>query len=227
MSIHDGRILRRVNSELPTLPPKPVPSKELLVPEDLFHDFLMIWNCLNVFSKPLSLSPFSIDDFASALKHVELEPRCILLAEIHACLTNVIATDASRVLGTTGAPPLATSKGAVIDSEDVDMEGISTIVEVEEGVEGELEEGEEEITEVEEEFDALIRKGISHSKRWDRMAKLKSAEGREGWERHMIGALCQVSWFSFYLFVIIFPNDIVLLFFREEVLYLCLHFMLS
>lgn len=51
MSIHDGRILRRVNSELPTLPAKPIPSRELLnIPTELFDDFLMIWNILNVFS---------------------------------------------------------------------------------------------------------------------------------------------------------------------------------
>lgn len=43
------------------------------------------------------------------------------------------------------------------------------------------------------EFQALVRKGISHSRRWDRTAKLKVAAGREGWERHMVGALCQVS----------------------------------
>lgn len=108
-----------------------------------------------------------MDDFASALTHDTLDPRCILLAEIHGCLTNVIATDPSRVLGSTGATR----------------------------IEFEAEEGEEEmaVANDEDELDKLIRHGLHHSKRWDRMAKLKNADGRLGWERHLIGALCQVS----------------------------------
>lgn len=69
------------------------------------------------------------------------------------------------------------------------------IIEDEEGQEKEQVEGDDE--EMEEEFDAeldaLVRRGIAYSKKWDRMAKLKSADGRAGWERHVIGALCQVS----------------------------------
>ena len=55
MSIHDGRILRRVNSELPTLPPKPVPNRDLLVPPSQFDTFITVWNMLNVFSCVLPL----------------------------------------------------------------------------------------------------------------------------------------------------------------------------
>lgn len=50
MSIHDGRILRRVNAELPALPPKPIPSRDLLVPNHLFDTFIGTWNMLNIFS---------------------------------------------------------------------------------------------------------------------------------------------------------------------------------
>jgi bromodomain adjacent to zinc finger domain protein 1A len=50
MSIHDGRVLRRVNSELPTLPPKPVPNRDILVPKENFDTFLTVWNMVNVFS---------------------------------------------------------------------------------------------------------------------------------------------------------------------------------
>lgn len=87
---------------------------------------------------------------------------------MHACLTNVIATDTSRVLGSTGAPPVPTAPSSAADDAGAEAE------------------------DEEDEFDKLIRKGMAHSKRWDRMAKLKSADGREGWERHLIGALCQV-----------------------------------
>lgn len=157
--------------------------------------------------KSISLSPFSIDDFASVLFHSELEPRCLLLAEIHGCLTNVIATDASRVFGISGAAPVPLYGDAEEEEEEGDearsINGdvkakIEEIVEEEKEVEKVKEEEEEDDEDqvVEEEYWALIRKGISHSKRWDRMAKLKSAEGREGWERHMIGAICQVSLIS-------------------------------
>ena len=43
------------------------------------------------------------------------------------------------------------------------------------------------------ELDALVRRGIGYARRWDRSAKLKSADGRSGWEKYVIGALCQVS----------------------------------
>lgn len=197
MSIHDGRILRRVNAELPTLPPKPTPSRELLVPPELFDTFIGTWNFLNVFScvsplfltvprtaadtyptlganrTPFALTNFSLDDFAGALHHRTLDPRCILLAEVHACLTNVIGTDPSRVLGTSGAFP-----GVLAPSPEDEGEEVS-------------EEWQKEI-----ELDKLIRRGIAYSRRWDRTAKLKGVDGRDGWERHMIGALCQVRFFS-------------------------------
>ncbi|KAM0750856.1 hypothetical protein T439DRAFT_288911 [Meredithblackwellia eburnea MCA 4105] len=166
MSIHDGRVLRRLNAELPPLPAKPRPRRDLLVPPRLFDAFIGVWNLLNIFSIPLTLTNFSLDDFAAALNHSTTEPRCLLLAEIHGCLTNVIGADASRVLGATGVAPLPWM-----------------------GEQGEG--GAEAGLDAEDEFDALIRRGISHSKRWDRTAKLKSAEGKEGWERHMIGCLCQ------------------------------------
>ena len=43
----------------------------------------------------------------------------------------------------------------------------------------------------ESELNKLVRIGISYAKRWDRQAKLKYSEGREGWEKHLIGAICQ------------------------------------
>lgn len=144
-------------------------------------------------SKPISISPFSLDDFAGALSHATLEPRCTLIAEMHACLTNLIGTDTSRVLGSTSAPALP-SAGAGPSTEP------STPTAEEDGQESDVEEGEEGDEHGEEEFDMLLRKGIQYAKRWDRQAKLKMADGREGWERHLVGALCQVS-FAFRCFV--------------------------
>lgn len=50
MSIHDGRILRRLNAELPSLPLKPIPKRDILVPPELFESFISTWNLLNIFS---------------------------------------------------------------------------------------------------------------------------------------------------------------------------------
>lgn len=204
LTIHDGRTLRRVNQELPPLPPKPKPSRDLLVPAGLFDDFIVAWNMLNVFGKPIGLSTFSLDDFASALYHHTNEPKCVLLAEVHACLTNVIGSDHSRVFGQTGAAPLAFGAvGALDQAEDGPVTRDSSVA-PEAQVAGDVDElasnaeGADEMAvdqngagPEDEEFDALIRKGVHYSRRWDRSAKLKVAEGREGWERHMVGALCQ------------------------------------
>jgi bromodomain adjacent to zinc finger domain protein 1A len=151
-------------------------------------------------SKPLSLSTFNIDDLASALSHSTSSPRCGLLAEIHAALTNVISTDASRVLGSTTAAPLPTAaqtrdieRGSSADPVDiarrssVDMELSTVAAEDVDDLDDDL-----AAPETEEDLDRLVRKGLLYSKKWDRLSKLKLADGRKGWEKHMIGALCQV-----------------------------------
>lgn len=164
--------------------------------------------------KPLSIATFSMDDFAAALHHDTLKPRSLLLAEVHASLINVVSTDLSRVLGSTKAAPLPAhltlgnvprhdplETASIMSSspapdgtiaantatadEEAELEDVKEVkMEADLGMEYELEE--------EEEIDRLVRKGILHAKRWDRLTKLKSADGRAGWERHMIGALCQV-----------------------------------
>lgn len=53
--------------------------------------------------------------------------------------------------------------------------------------------------EMEENLDRLVRKGLVYSKKWDRLSKLKLADGRKGWEKHVVGALCQVSLSSSFL----------------------------
>lgn len=109
-------------------------------------------------------------------------------------------------MGSTGATPLfvAAANAAALAAKEGEGEGGGAEEEKDELEEDELEGGggveEEEVEGLmgveeawgDEELDTLVRKGISHAKRWDRTAKLKSADGREGWERHMIGALCQV-----------------------------------
>lgn len=63
MSIHDGRILRRVLAELPPLPAKPAPSRILSVDKANWDDFLMIWNMLSIFSFVFHLPLHDLFDF--------------------------------------------------------------------------------------------------------------------------------------------------------------------
>ncbi|GAA6062122.1 hypothetical protein JCM10212_000876 [Sporobolomyces blumeae] len=207
MSIHDGRVLRRVKTEVPTLPPKPLPHRTLDVPDADFELFIETWNMLSTFSKPLALSPFTLDDYAGALSHRSRAPgeECVLLAEIHASLTNVIGTDTSRVLGSSVPAPVLGFGGesmAVSESTDLAPEKkpfghddetprASPSLPIE-GTEG-GETGVPSYGTTPEEMlrNRLIRRGTQYGKRWDRQAKLKSDTGRAGWERHLIGAICQ------------------------------------
>lgn len=164
--------------------------------------------------KPLNLTTFSIDDFARALTHSTLTPPCSLLVEIHGSILNLIATDPSRVLGSTTAAPLpahllAGANGPLAavaervnssspapsvgkeEQEDEDEEGDVTMNGNGNG-NGVAGTGTDASLEEEQEIDRLVRKGMSFAKKWDRMGKLKVSDGRKGWERHLIGALCSV-----------------------------------
>lgn len=212
MSIHDLRLLKRQQTDPAAspleLPPKPAPQRPTtLIQAEHFHPFVSTWTFLNIFSKALHLSTFTLDEFAGALKHGELTGQsCRLLVELHAVLTNVIGTDTSRVLGSTGASvlPIVLAEKAARDAGGSDAEGEEDEVGDDED-EDELAEDDDGASSrgssmapppprgrEERELDMLIRTGIRHARRWDRTAKLKSAEGRAGWEKHMIGALCQV-----------------------------------
>ncbi|KAG0660947.1 hypothetical protein C6P46_004220 [Rhodotorula mucilaginosa] len=208
MSIHDGRVLRRVNADLPPLPPKPQPKRTLPVPREQFDRFVETWNALNIFAKPLNLSTFSMDDYAGALEHDTLSPRCILLVEIHASLTNVLGTDGSRVLGSTTAVPSRRPAGGAAapvastheDENEDQLDPDHPVSEstpapgtesVQGGGGGDDQLDGDEIPYEESELNKLVRLGIAYAKRWDRQAKLKYSESREGWERHLVGALCQ------------------------------------
>ncbi|GAA6039320.1 hypothetical protein JCM8097_003265, partial [Rhodosporidiobolus ruineniae] len=159
---------------------------------------------------PLFISNFTLDEYAAALQHDTLTPRCVLFLEIHASLTNIIGTDNSRVLGSTTAVSshAAARAGAAggASATPVPGEGDAGTPMKEEpnpvdqlgggaGAGGEGDEADQAQLDIlayeQSELNRLVRLGISYGKRWDRQAKLKYADGREGWERHLIGALCQ------------------------------------
>ncbi|KAI8060339.1 hypothetical protein BC940DRAFT_323329 [Gongronella butleri] len=72
------------------LPLRPKPCQESTVATDCFGSFLMVWSFLNVFSRPLCLSPFSLDDFESALHYNSNDVKCELVYEVIASLLNCI-----------------------------------------------------------------------------------------------------------------------------------------
>ncbi|KAI7880498.1 ATP-utilizing chromatin assembly and remodelling N-terminal-domain-containing protein [Mucor mucedo] len=76
------------------LPPRPQPNRESSIPKDAYGPFLMVWSFLGVFSHPLKLSPFSLDDFENALRHHS--PTTILI-ESNIALLNAIITQRDRL----------------------------------------------------------------------------------------------------------------------------------
>lgn len=76
------------------MPLRPQPNRESSIPKDAYGPFLMVWSFLGVFSHPLKLSPFSLDDFENALRHHS--PTTILI-ESNIALLNAIITQRDRL----------------------------------------------------------------------------------------------------------------------------------
>lgn len=55
------------------------------------------------FSWPLSISNFTLDQFAQALKHTAMTPHSELLIEVHGALLSIIGVDGYRLAGTVTA----------------------------------------------------------------------------------------------------------------------------
>lgn len=101
---------------------------------------------------------------------------------------------AAAAAASTGATAATTTAGDEAGTPAAAAEGDDQLAEGGAGAGGGERDGTAEYEQIpyeESELNKLVRLGISHAKRWDRQAKLKSADGREGWEKHLIGALCQ------------------------------------
>lgn len=162
-TVFDGRILNRKHMALPDLPKRPLPSRDLPVPAAQFDRFMACWNFLNVFGQALQISPFTLDNFASALNHGDTIPRCELLGEIHAVLTNNIAAEGFTVAGTTKAsvdaiPHLAASYE--------DEDGMTV-----------------------HQRQRWVIAALNYSRGWDKRARPRAADGRKGWDVHLLGIL--------------------------------------
>jgi bromodomain adjacent to zinc finger domain protein 1A len=101
-----ARAGRKITDPLGNRGLRPVASDELGVPEKQFTSFLLIWNFLTTFSKPLHLTPFSIDDFEQALHYTSTNPVSYLIIEAHVALLNTIIRE--RRKKNTGAASMVT-----------------------------------------------------------------------------------------------------------------------
>ncbi|KAK4047347.1 hypothetical protein OIO90_006206 [Microbotryomycetes sp. JL221] len=181
---------------------RPRPKQTLPVSQDIFGKFVSLWSNLNVFARCLGLSTFTLDDFAQALNHSKPEPTCSLIVELHASLTNIIGSDNSRVFGTTGAPSAQILQRIEVDPDDMEIDELEDDTGTGDDADDaqialnshrrQTSNGDGIFTAGQtHELNVLLRRGISFSRRWDKSAKLKASNGRRGWLRHVVGALCQ------------------------------------
>ncbi|KAI8083615.1 ATP-utilizing chromatin assembly and remodelling N-terminal-domain-containing protein [Thamnidium elegans] len=76
------------------MPTRPEPNRHSTVPDECYGSFLMVWSFLGVFSQPLKLSPFGLDDFENALHH---NSHTTLLIESNIALLNAIIKQRDRL----------------------------------------------------------------------------------------------------------------------------------
>lgn len=74
-------------------PIRPLAHYDSPIPPNLFDSFLSIWAFLTVFSEPLKLTAYSVDDFERALFHTSHQPKATVLIEYNACLLNAIISE--------------------------------------------------------------------------------------------------------------------------------------
>lgn len=129
--VSERELKAKIAGEPPRRRDRPVPSKDLGMPVGIFEPLLVTYHFLQAFGKPLMLAPFTLDDYKSALEHNTSEPSCTLLAEIHACLINIIVRDGARskklapsaaAAGKGRAVSAASSNGRAASSEPADDE---------------------------------------------------------------------------------------------------------
>ncbi|KAG0209294.1 hypothetical protein BGX28_010397 [Mortierella sp. GBA30] len=98
------------------------------VSHDTFEAVIMIWQFLNSFSSPLTLSPFGMKEFEDAVAHTDVQHPCVMVSEYHSTLLNVIIQDrikgiAKPILaipgsGTTAAPMREDRESSVMTDDD-------------------------------------------------------------------------------------------------------------
>ena len=115
-------------------------------------------------SQALQISPFTLDDFVNALNHDTLDPRCVLLGEIHSVLTCNVAAETHSQPGQKASIDSLPVLAATIENTD----GMSIA-----------------------KREMWVNAALDYSRGWDRKARPRAADGRRGWERHLLGILTQ------------------------------------
>lgn len=168
---------------------RPTPSQDITVPQNCMESFLIVWNFLQVFGKPLGISPIVLDDFEGCLRHDVSDIECVMIAEIHAVLLNTIIKDrkSSKSANATGAmalaPALTKASKDGISSVDVDSSSALSVLS-----------GDDDISMNGNGVDHDAKPNVSSEvvqrfvKVWD--AKYLAAnDEREGWENVLVGCL--------------------------------------
>ncbi|GAA99661.1 uncharacterized protein L969DRAFT_48254 [Mixia osmundae IAM 14324] len=145
---------------------KPVPRRDMPVPQEHMSALLMQWSMLQIFSEPLRLSPFSLDDFGAALRHDAIDVHCALTSEIHGCLLNALSVEPALAVYGTVSYTAASQMLPELSAEA--LGGLPP-----------------DIAEV------YLRAAVSLGNVWPRAAQLDPEKDRKGWEHHLIGAICQ------------------------------------
>ncbi|KAI8883829.1 hypothetical protein K501DRAFT_218714 [Backusella circina FSU 941] len=154
---------------------RPVPRHDSSIPPALFDTFLSIYAFVNVFSEPLKIPSFSIDEFERALLHDTHQPKATVLVEYNSCLLNVIINE--RKKDTTNE----LANGDIMESYVEDME---------ESDDEDDDESEKKIPRVERGWrDENI---LKISQKWDNK-ELRQSYDRRGWETTLIGCLNDVA----------------------------------
>lgn len=111
-----------MNAKKPDDPPRrkerPTPKTGLLpVDATLFEPLMNSYLFLQACGKALLLSPFTLDDYVSALGHDTHEPACHMVSEVNASLLNVIVRDTSNA-----KTPVAVDADGDSDEDEFDEE---------------------------------------------------------------------------------------------------------
>lgn len=77
--------------------PRPIPHENTAIADDLFETFISVWSFLNVFSDPLELTPFSIDDFEQVLcQSPQQHTKTSILVDSNIALLNAIISERNQ-----------------------------------------------------------------------------------------------------------------------------------
>ncbi|RUP16258.1 hypothetical protein BC936DRAFT_139538, partial [Jimgerdemannia flammicorona] len=174
-------------------PAHPRPHSDTILAPRGTETMLMVWAFLSVFAKPLGLSPFTIDEFESAVGYSA--GRCPMITETHASLLNVIIRERK-----TGGPGMVHSVGGTRVAPTV------YVLRERAGSEETVGSNDEMVVDMRVEDVAretaggVVKKAIrlgsegvkKVGKGWDEK-ELKIANERKGWEAVLVGCLNELA----------------------------------